>query len=159
VARARTLSVRGREAYEAHEWERSLQAYAEAYAAMPLPAFLFNIAQAHRQQGRLAPARLYYQRYLQEAQPEGAQRELVSGLIAEMAEQERRSEVGQAVAAVQHGAYGGLGTGQARPVWEQWWFWAGVTAVVVGGTVLASTASGPAASPGRTAPVRPALSF
>ncbi|MCI0571856.1 MAG: hypothetical protein L0Y66_13975 [Myxococcaceae bacterium] len=155
VARARSLSDRGREAYLAADFVGSLHAYTEAYAVVPLPAFLFNIAQAHRQLGHLAAARLSYQRYLEEAQPEGAQHMLVMELISEMAQREAELEVRGAVQRVQGQAHAPLRDVRAPPAfWQQWWFWAGVGAVVVGGGALTVWATSPQRESGQLLPLQ-----
>jgi tetratricopeptide (TPR) repeat protein len=50
--------------YEAARYDAAIAAYEEAYAAAPLPAFLFNLGQAHRLKGDKRKAVDYYQRYL-----------------------------------------------------------------------------------------------
>lgn len=79
-------------AYKLGKYEEAIRGYEEAYRAMPEPAFLFNIAQAHRQQFRLSrkpyhleKALSLYKNYLREM-PKAPNRGTVRKLIDELKE-------------------------------------------------------------------------
>jgi tetratricopeptide (TPR) repeat protein len=92
---ARARFAEGNLAYDLAEFQKALDAYSEAYRLRPLPGFLFNIAQCHRQLGRSERAAFFYRRYLALSKEEPPNAALVRDLIAEMdaaarKEQERR---------------------------------------------------------------------
>jgi len=83
-------------AYHLGEFQKALAAYTEAYRLLPLPDFLFNVAQCHRQLGNAESAAFSYRRYLELATkakghpPENAS--LTRDLIAEMEERARQQK-------------------------------------------------------------------
>jgi tetratricopeptide (TPR) repeat protein len=83
-------------AYHLGEFQKALAAYTEAYRLLPLPDFLFNVAQCHRQLGNAESAAFSYRRYLELATkakgqpPENAA--LTQDLIAEMETQARQEK-------------------------------------------------------------------
>ncbi|GMU04853.1 hypothetical protein ASNO1_11050 [Corallococcus caeni] len=81
---ARERFSEGNLAYDLGEFDRSLKAFSEAYRLKPLPAFLFNIAQCHRQLNNPSRAAFFYRRYLALSQEEPANTDVVRELIAEM---------------------------------------------------------------------------
>lgn len=94
-SQARAKFSEGNIAYDLGEFQKALDAYSEAYRLKPLPGFLFNIAQCHRQLGRSERAGFFYRRYLTLSKEEPSNAALVKELIAEMdvavrREQERR---------------------------------------------------------------------
>ncbi len=94
-SQARARFSEGNIAYDLAEFQKALDAYSEAYRLMPLPGFLFNIAQCHRQLGRPERAGFFYRRYLTLSREDPPNAALVKDLIAEMdaavrKEQERR---------------------------------------------------------------------
>lgn len=90
-SQARAKFSEGNIAYDLGEFQKALDAYSEAYRLMPLPGFLFNIAQCHRQMGRPERAGFFYRRYLTLSKaPSNAA--LVGELIVEMDEEVRREQ-------------------------------------------------------------------
>lgn len=96
----------GKTAYDLGEFDQALVRYTEAYKLKPLPAFLFNIAQCHRQLKNYERASFFYKRYLS-LQKKATNAAQVKELIAEMdqklaeakdAETKRKSEVAAAPA-------------------------------------------------------------
>ncbi len=61
-AKARYAEAQG--LYDTGQFEEALQGYSDAYELKPLPGFLFNIGQCHRQLGNWERARFFYKRYL-----------------------------------------------------------------------------------------------
>lgn len=70
AADARAHFQAGETHYRAARYQEAITEYEAAYAAEPLPALLFNIAQAYRLDGKAAQAIDYYQRFL-DASPDG----------------------------------------------------------------------------------------
>ena len=64
-------------------FEEAAVDYQAAYEAEPLPAFLFNIGQCHRNLGNYERAQFYFRRYL-ELDPRSPNRSDAEHLIAEM---------------------------------------------------------------------------
>jgi hypothetical protein len=135
--RARSEFERAQRAYDLGRFEEAIVHYSRAYEAMPLPPFLFNIAQCHRLLSEYAQAAFFYRRYLDLAgSPPNAPlaRELLSEMEQRQKEHERlERETGARVRAA-------LATPPPRsesfePLYKRWWFWA-----AVGGTVAGITA-------------------
>ncbi|WP_147444277.1 MULTISPECIES: tetratricopeptide repeat protein [Corallococcus] len=96
-AQARDRFSEGNLAYDLGEFDRALKAFSESYRLKPLPAFLFNIAQCHRQLNNPSRAAFFYRRYLALSSEEPANADVVRELIAEMdgkarAQEEQRRE-------------------------------------------------------------------
>jgi tetratricopeptide (TPR) repeat protein len=83
-AQARVKYTEGNEAYEQGDFRKALAAFNEAYQLAPLPGFLFNVAQCHRQLGAYERAAYFYRRYLSLSEKEPANAPMVKDLIAEM---------------------------------------------------------------------------
>jgi tetratricopeptide (TPR) repeat protein len=79
---ARAHFDRAEKAFNLGRFDEALSAYQEAYEVLPLPAFLFNIAQCHRNLRNREQAVFFYQRYLSLA-PDAPNRPVVEELIAE----------------------------------------------------------------------------
>lgn len=82
TAAARRWSDEGKLLYELGRFDEAQHSYERAYAATPLPAFLFNIGQCHFQARRFEQAAFFYERYL-ELEPEAGNRDVVEELVAE----------------------------------------------------------------------------
>lgn len=83
-AQARARFNDGNAAYEQGNFREALTAFEAAYQLAPLPGFLFNVAQCHRQLGNYAHAASSYRRFLALSQKEPANAAMVKELIAEM---------------------------------------------------------------------------
>jgi tetratricopeptide (TPR) repeat protein len=91
---ARTHFDRAEKAFNLGRFQEALVEYQAAYEALPLPAFVFNIAQCHRNLGDEEKAIFFYQRFLS-LQPDAPNRGVVEELIAEQGrklEQRRTAE-------------------------------------------------------------------
>jgi tetratricopeptide (TPR) repeat protein len=95
-AQARVKFEEGNAAYARGEYRQALAAFDAAYQLAPLPGFLFNVAQCHRQLGAFERAAHFYRRYLSLSEKEPANAELVKGLIAEMDTQARKDTASRA---------------------------------------------------------------
>jgi tetratricopeptide (TPR) repeat protein len=83
---ARAHFDRAEKAFNLRKFDEALGAYQAAYEALPLPAFLFNIAQCHRNLRNREQAVFFYERYLSLA-PDAPNRQVVEDLIAEQKHQ------------------------------------------------------------------------
>jgi hypothetical protein len=83
-AQARAKFSEGNAAYDSGQFREALKAFEAAYQLAPLPGFLFNVAQCHRQLEAFSQAASAYRRYLSLSEKEPANAELVKGLIVEM---------------------------------------------------------------------------
>jgi tetratricopeptide (TPR) repeat protein len=83
-AQAREKFTQGNAAYERGEFRQALVAFDAAYKLAPLPGFLFNVAQCHRQLGAYERAAFFYRRYLSLSEKEPANAAMVQELIADM---------------------------------------------------------------------------
>jgi tetratricopeptide (TPR) repeat protein len=79
---ARTHFDAAEKSFNVGRFEDALAEYQLAYDALPLPAFVFNIAQCHRNLGNSEQAIFFYQRYLS-LEPEATNRGVVEDLIVE----------------------------------------------------------------------------
>jgi tetratricopeptide (TPR) repeat protein len=82
---------KGVTAYDLGKFDEAVQQFQRAYEVKPTPAYLYNIAQAHRQKGDARKALFFYRRYLQKA-PAASNRETVVRRIGELQEQLRKQE-------------------------------------------------------------------
>jgi tetratricopeptide (TPR) repeat protein len=82
VVEAKARFEKGTALYAIERWDEAIAEFEAGYLLQPLPSFLFNIAQAHRQAGRRERAVKYYQKYL-ELDPEASDRAEVEKLIVE----------------------------------------------------------------------------
>ncbi len=73
--------MRGVRLYESGQFDRARAEFEAAYAAVPEPAILFNIAQCHRQAGHAAEAIRLFRAYVAAA-PRSANRAEVEALVA-----------------------------------------------------------------------------
>ena len=101
---ARVQLERARQAYDLAHFDAALEGYSEAYRIDPRPAFLFNIAQCHRQLGNYERASFFYRRFLDLSPGRPANAATVEALLREVearqAEELRQRKL-QAEAALQ----------------------------------------------------------
>lgn len=83
VGAAKTHFYRGTRFYEVGEYRQALEEYKAAHLAKADPAFLYNIAQCHRQLGELEQAVTMYKRFLT-ASPNAVNRSDVEKRVAEL---------------------------------------------------------------------------
>ncbi|MFP2913262.1 tetratricopeptide repeat protein, partial [Pyxidicoccus sp. 3LFB2] len=92
-AQARVRFSEGNLAYDVGDFDKALKSFSEAYRLKPLPGFLFNMAQCHRQLGQYSRAAFFYRRYLAlvpDASSGPVVRELVQEMEARAREQDAR---------------------------------------------------------------------
>lgn len=83
-ARAKQLFKEGQTAYDLAEFDKALELYSEAYRLKPLPGFLFNMAQCHRQKGNYERAAFFFQRFIDNSAPKAPNLDIAKELLAEM---------------------------------------------------------------------------
>jgi tetratricopeptide (TPR) repeat protein len=121
--------TKGEKLFALGRFDDALVQYEKAFESKPLPGFLFNIAQCHRNLGNIDQAIFSYRKYLREA-PDADNREAVERQIEELEEEKAR-----------RAASGGIVVGAPppddrkppepgkKPIYARWWFWGGVAAV------------------------------
>jgi tetratricopeptide (TPR) repeat protein len=149
---ARRHHDRGTTFYNLGQFEEAIAEYRRGYEQKADPVFLYNIGQAYRQLGAHDKALFFYRRYLSTA-PESSNRLQVEEWVAELdalvaAESRARSPAppeplsgapAAPAAAVVAPAPADLSARETPrgPLWQRWWFWAGVGGVVAGGIAAA----------------------
>jgi tetratricopeptide (TPR) repeat protein len=181
VEEAKRHFQRAETAYKLGDFKEAIRNYEAAYRAMPEPAFLFNIAQAHRQQynldkqtRHLHKALTLYKTYLRESQ-QAPNRKTVLNLIDELKqilsavedraarEPQKPRETRQPAPAAGHPAVAGVPTQpqqqppppRDRPLYRKWWFWT----LIAGGVAVAAGAGVGVyyATRGQSAPAMPEI--
>jgi tetratricopeptide (TPR) repeat protein len=102
--RDRELFQQAQKAYGVGHFDEALALYTQAYEIKPLPGFLFNIAQCHRQLGHFERAIFFYRRFLTQSAHRPVNADEVERFIADMenklqAQQARDAEQARADAA------------------------------------------------------------
>src|SRR5262245_14690757 len=90
VSQARVLYEKGRAYFQIGEYQKALEAFKAAHVEKADPAFLYNIAECHRQLGDSANALAFYQRFLRLA-PDSPLRAEAQARIAELEAAKPRS--------------------------------------------------------------------
>jgi len=143
-AQARLHYSKGKAAFELGRFKEALKEYSQAYKLAPLPGFLFNIGQCHRNLDNYEKAIFSFRLYLKKM-PEARNRAAVETLLEELeqkAEEERRRQQ-QATSVPSYEPVPPPITQPPpyrppppKPFYTQWWFWVPVGAVLVGGAAV-----------------------
>src|SRR5258708_39755006 len=91
---ARQHNAKAKVHYDLGEFKEAADEYIIVYRLRPIPALLFNIAQAYRQGGLYDKARQFYKAYLRE-RPDGQNKAMIEQSIHRMDEllaQEKRAK-------------------------------------------------------------------
>lgn len=122
----------GEKLFTLGRFDAALEQYEKAYEANPLPAFLFNIGQCHRNLGHYQQAAFSFRTYLRES-PNAEQRESVEALIVELEEKQREAEDREhqpgTVFSPSQASVAPPAAKRTPPIYTRWWFWGGVAAV------------------------------
>jgi len=102
--KALELYNQGNTQYNLGRWKQAIEFFTQAYEVYNAPEFLFNIAQAHRQDGNCPEALFFYRRYLAN-KPGATNKTEVDGFIKELE--------GKCTEATGSGTATGTGTGTA----------------------------------------------
>lgn len=127
---------RGKKLYDLQKFDDALAEFQKAYDAKPLPGFLFNIGQCHRNLGDYKAAIFSYKKYLK-LDPEADNRDQVEQLIDDL--QRKVDERDTKKFDLDNGNKRRppdtpKETG-SRPVYKKWWFWTGAAVVAAGAGV------------------------
>jgi len=95
---AKAVFAEAEKAYGLGRFEEALRGFERAYELLPLPGFLFNIGQCHRNLGNWERASFFYQGYLSR-QPKAANADKVQALVAQMDDKVREQQEARARAA------------------------------------------------------------
>jgi tetratricopeptide (TPR) repeat protein len=139
---ARAHFDRAERAFNLRRFDEALAGYQAAYEALPLPAFLFNIAQCHRNLGNRDQAIFFYQRYLT-LDPEAPNRRIVEDLIAEQKRPPPPPAPASRVDLNLHADPSAANDPREQPrmkaaTWQRtrWWLAGGLAVAVVAGVAL-----------------------
>ena len=131
---------RGQKLFNLQKFDEALEQYQKAFDAKPIPSFLFNIGQCHRNLGDYDAAIFSFKRYLK-LDPEAENREQVEELIDELEQKKaeadterlklgkRKKQKDREEDPLENPEGGG------SPVYKKWWFWTGISVVAVGAGV------------------------
>jgi tetratricopeptide (TPR) repeat protein len=108
----------------------ALTEYEAAFDAKPLPAFLFNIGQCHRNLHDYDAAVFSFRKYLR-LEPDAPNRAEVEDLIRELedAQAHERAENDQRET---DRARAAVADSDDHPIYKRWWLWTGVGVVAAG---------------------------
>ena len=135
---ARRHYERGEKLFALGKFDEALEEYQTAFDAKPLPGFLYNIGQCYRNLADYDQAIFSFKKYLK-LEPDAPNKEAVERLIQELEEKKAEGE-GQKFIKKKKAEEG-------KPVYKKWWFWTGIGAAAVGGTVAIYAASGGSSPP------------
>jgi tetratricopeptide (TPR) repeat protein len=132
---ARRHYERGQKLFNLQKFDEALEQFQKAYDAKPIPDFLFNIGQCHRNLGDYESAIFSFKKFLK-LDPEAPNREQVEKLIEELEQKqaEGTSERLGLRTRKKRVEEGPVETGD-RPIYKKWWFWTGMAVVSVGAGV------------------------
>ncbi len=89
---AKALFKDGETAYNLGQFDVALQKYSDAYKLKPLPGFLFNIAQCHKQLGNYERAAFFFGRFVDTSPPKAPNVDVAKGLLDEMKAKQKEVE-------------------------------------------------------------------
>ena len=130
IKRAQGHFKKGEKLFALGRFDDALEQYQSAFEEYPLPEFLFNIGQCHRNLGSFDEAIFSFRKYLR-LKPDAENREATEELIVELeAERARQGSKPprQRVSPVPGGKPEPRPTARA-PVYTRWWFWTGIVVV------------------------------
>jgi tetratricopeptide (TPR) repeat protein len=138
LRRAQQHFYAGEKLFALGRFADALTAYQAAFEAKPLPEFLFNIGQCHRNLGNYEAAIFSFRKYLK-LLPEAPNRAAVEDLIADLEKKQAAAEE-----EARRRRLGLIGTGKQPPPppprarHSRWWLWTGlgVVAAAAAGTVI-----------------------
>jgi tetratricopeptide (TPR) repeat protein len=152
TVRAKQHFERGEKLYAATKFSDALDEYQQAFDAVPLAGFLFNIGQCYRNLGDYDAAVFSYRQYLKLA-PAAANREQVEQLIRELEtkrDQRDTERLGLRAPPPAEPAPPPPAAPAERSVLRTWWFWTGVAVVAAAGGVTVYEVTRPPGGPPAT---------
>lgn len=131
---------RGQKLFTLGKFDEALEEYQKAFDASPIPDFLYNIGQCHRNLGDYEQAIFSFKRFLQ-LDPEAPNREKVEIIIDELEDKLERE------GAKKQPDRPPPPPRTDTPIYKKWWFWTGVAVVGVAGGVGIYAATRPDGPP------------
>ncbi len=127
-------------------YEEAVAAFRRAYEVKADARLLFDIAECYREMGAVDQALFYYDRYLA-GWPDAFDRAEVDEKVAELEAMRGGAPPRTAVAARRRHPQMIVEPPPGKPrqtprLWQRWWFWTAVGAVVLGGVGVAVASSG-----------------
>lgn len=136
--KAKEHFFKGEKLFALGRFEEARDEYEAAFEAKPLPEFLYNIGQCHRNLGDFESAIFSFRKYIK-LKPDADNRAAVEELIDELqdeidaaereAKRKRDAEITGTKPPERDTA--------SRPIYKKWWFWTGV--VVAGAAATTAT--------------------
>jgi len=143
---ARRHYDRGEKLFALGKFADALDEYQRAFDAKPVPEFLFNIGQCHRNLGDYEAAIFSFKKYLK-LEPAAPNRDKVEKLIDDLEAKKGRDE-SQRLGLVKKPPPPPPPATET-PIYNKWWFWTGIAVVGVAGGVgiyAATKSDGPPAT-------------
>jgi tetratricopeptide (TPR) repeat protein len=125
---------RGQKLFNLQKFDEALEQFQKAYDAKPIPDFLFNIGQCHRNLGDYASAIFSFKKFLK-LDPEAPNRDQVEKLIEELEQKEAEGNSERLGLGSRKPRVVETGETGDRPIYKKWWFWTGMAVVSVGAGV------------------------
>jgi tetratricopeptide (TPR) repeat protein len=135
---------RGQKLFALQKFDEALDQFQQAFDAKPIPDFLFNIGQCHRNLGDYEAAVFSFKRYLK-LDPDAANREQVEELITQLEEKMAADDAKQRRLGKggDRASRASPSTSSSTPIYKKWWFWTGVVVVgAAGGVGIYAATSG-----------------
>ena len=132
---------RGQKLFNLGKFDEALDEYQKAYDASPLPDFLYNIGQCHRNLGDYEQAIFSFKRFLQ-LDPDAPNREKVEIIIDELEDKLERQGAKKKIEPPPPPPHA-----EGTPIYKKWWFWTGIAVVGVAGGVGVYAATRPDGPP------------
>lgn len=134
---------RGQKLFTLGKFDEALDEYQKAYDASPLPDFLYNIGQCHRNLGDYEQAIFSFKRFLQ-LDPEAPNREKVEIIIDELEDKleregAKKKRIDEPPPPPPHA--------EGSPIYKKWWFWTGIAVIGAAGGVGIYAATRPDGPP------------
>ena len=123
---------RGQKLFNLGKFDEALDEYQQAYDAKPIPDFLFNIGQCHRNLNNYDAAIFSFKKFLK-LSPDAENRDQVEEYIADL-EAEQEKENSRKLKLVKEQPPPPPPEG-GTPVYKRWWFWTGIALVGAGAGV------------------------
>jgi len=147
---AREKNAQGKELFNLGQFKEAAAAYGEAYAAVPLPAFLYNLGQCHSRVEKvpdLEKAVFYFETYLDKQPAAPNQAEVKEEITRLKRRIETLRDHNKPVLMSLEGSQ--AKPAADKPVYKKWWFWT-IIGVAVAGAAAGVTV---ALLPGENDPV------
>ncbi len=135
VAEAKARFEKGTALYAVERWDAAIAEFEAGYLLQPLPSFLYNIAQAHKQAGRREKAVKYYQKYL-DLDPGASDRAEVEKVIAELSALPREVPHPEPRLVSPMIEAAPPAKPSPGPIYRRWYVWTAVALVVIAAVAI-----------------------